>query len=320
MSTTVWFAVELSRVVEKGSYHTAILLANLMRIPFSDRVGLGPIVIAFAFALFAAPTAVSLAQDGGDVSGGMHVRIAEGIKRTGAKLVVPVPSDAESGKFYLPRYFASLRMTAWGDDKRASQATDDPSITITPEPDYWIVRWNVRPGSGTHLHITFDSAPLLAEQMVPIKASGDGSFDLPACKAFTAGEKVRFEPQTFKNTVGYWVGRNDNARWQIVVGRPGEFNVGILQGCGSGQGGSRAVVRVLTQMEASRGTPDAESHAEAKFEVLETGHFQDFQWRHVGKISIAKPGIYWIEVRPIAIEKNALMDIRRLQLVRLPSK
>ncbi|GAB5406407.1 MAG: hypothetical protein Aurels2KO_46380 [Aureliella sp.] len=275
------------------------------------------ILAAWIFVLSAMPAITADAQE---TSEGLPVRIAEGIERTGARLTVPVPADAKSGKFYLPRYFASLRMTAWGNGVEASQASDDKSISITPEPDYWVVKWNSRPEGGSHLHITFDSAPLLADQVVPIKAAGDGSFDLPAAMAFTAGEKVRFEPQTFKNTVGYWVGAEDNARWRIVVGRPGEFNVGVLQGCGSGQGGSQATVRVFEDSGSQKEPTDSQLHAQTKFEVLETGHFQNFQWRHVGTIAITKPGVYWVEVRPIAIKKNALMDIRRLHLVRLPSK
>lgn len=282
-----------------------------------SRFGQAFLRAVMCLALAANTFTTCFSQDG---AADLEVQIAEGIERSGANLTVPVPTDAESGKMYLPRYFASLRRTAWGDGERASQASDDPTISIKPEPDYWIVSWKDRPASATHLHVVFDSKPLLAEEMVPTKAAGDGSFDLPASSAFTSGEKVRFEPQTFKNTVGYWVGAQDNARWQIVVSQPGEFNVGILQGCGAGQGGSEAVVRAFRADDSGDLPAKAKPSDEAEFEVLETGHFQNFQWRHVGEITMDRPGIYWIEVRPIAIKKNALMDIRRLQLVRRPSK
>ena len=245
------------------------------------------------------------------------VELLRDIQRNGSQLTAPVPPDAKSGQVYLPRYFASLRTIHWATQDDAP-LTAEAAPTITPEPDYWIVKWDKRPPVATHLRVTFDKKPLLASELKPSQPAGDGTLDLPAALAFTKGEKVRFEPQTFKNTVGYWVGAQDHARWAIALDSEhthlGTYNVGILQGCGKGQGGSEAELRILPMQPGGSTSP----MAVLPFEVVETGHFQNFQWRQIGQIEVTEQGVFWLEIRPKKIKKNALMDVRRVVLTPAP--
>jgi len=157
-----------------------------------------------------------------------------------------------------------------------------------------------------------DAPPLLMTECKPIQATGDGSLFLPAHMATTTGDKIRYEPQTIKNTVGYWAGMQNSASWTLNVAKPGKFNVEILQGCGAGNGGSTA--EITLQPVASADKPAAQ----IEFEVLETGHFQNFLWRHLGEINVAVAGDYKLQISPKNIKRGALMDVRAVHLIRLP--
>ena len=153
---------------------------------------------------------------------------------------------------------------------------------------------------------------MLPSELKPIKPTSDGSFELFAHFASTHGEKLRYEPQPFKNTVGYWTGKKDYAAWTIQLDKPGRFNVAVLQGCGKGQGGSQAIMSFIAPVKDT--TPTIE------FDVVETGHFQNFLWVHLGEVELRHRGAVEINVAPKQIKKAALMDIRAIHLIRLPDK
>jgi hypothetical protein len=218
--------------------------------------------------------------------------------------------EATAGQVSIPRLAASLVSVAW-----LGHAPDD-SLSLKIEQTQWIVQWRKRPAAASVIVLTFDGNPKLMSEVKPILASGDGGIYLPASQATTSGDKIRYEPQTFKNTVGYWVGKQDFAQWKFEAVRPGKYNVGILQGCGVGQGGSRARLSVTGSVAAN--AADQEKTAELEFEVLETGHFQNFQWRHLGSIEIDPAGTQTLKLEPVEIKKNALMDVRAIHLVPVP--
>lgn len=133
-----------------------------------------------------------------------------------------------------------------------------------------------------------------------VEQSESGIIELPAHKAVTHGRLLRFEPQPFKNTVGYWADANDWVEWHLNVRRPGEFDVYVLQGCGTGQGGSVIEISV--------------GNAKTELTIEDTGHFQNFKRRTAGKLRIAA-GKHELQIRPISKAKNAVGDIRAVCLV-----
>ncbi|MCA9128385.1 MAG: hypothetical protein KDB22_14965 [Planctomycetales bacterium] len=233
-----------------------------------------------------------------------HDLIADAVvKRLQNRLIVAPKQLSDSGSVSIPRFFASLKSLQW-------QGHDEPAaISFVPEQEHWRISWKERPAGAERIVLRFDQPPLLAHELKLVTASGDGSFWLPAYMAHTTGEKVRYEPQPHKNTVGYWVGAQDLARWNLQIDEPGDFNVAILQGCGQGQGGSSAEISLQLGQSAV---------SNLKFQVAETGHFQNFQWRHVGTVSIQHPGEHVLQIAPITISRNALMDVRAVHLIRLP--
>lgn len=233
---------------------------------------------------------------------------SEGVTATRDKTTLYLKIDADvKGQVKIPRFAAALVDMSW-----QGSITDD-GINLRPEPDHWVINWKKRPAEDATLLIRFGSEPLMLVEVKPIKKTGDGSFFLPAHLATTRGEKIRYEPQTFKNTVGYWVGTNDNATWTIQLDKPGRFNVAVLQGCGKGQGGSTAS---MTFQRHDNDEPDAT----LEFEVVETGHFQNFQWVQLGEVELQHAGEVQVVVAPKQIKKTALMDIRAIHLIRLPDK
>jgi hypothetical protein len=204
----------------------------------------------------------------------------------------------------IPRLAAPIVGVNWLEELETPDA-----FKVHPEPNHWVISWESRPETATTIQIQLGDQPVLLSELEATGPTGDGSILLPAHRAATSGEKVRYEPQTHKNTVGYWVGKQDTATWKLVVDSPGKFNVAILQGCGTGQGGSQ----VRISLDAG-----GKQINQLDFEVQETGHFQNFQWRHLGEIEVSEAGEMSLTIAPIAIKNNALMDVRAIHLVRRP--
>ena len=135
------------------------------------------------------------------------------------------------------------------------------------------------------------------------RAAPGEAITLHARDAVVHGEKLRYEPEPHKNTLGYWTNPADWAEWPVEIARPGTFEVHVLQGCGEGQGGSEVRVSLGGQS--------------LTFTVQDTGHFQNFVWRHIGTLAIPKRGSYQLQVRPLTLASRAVMDLREVRLVRV---
>lgn len=125
---------------------------------------------------------------------------------------------------------------------------------------------------------------------------------LPAKSATVHGTNARYEPQPHKNTIGFWTKPEDWVSWDFEVPQAGVYEVEILQGCGNGCGGAEIAISVGEQ------TID--------FASEETGHFQNFIPRKVGKLKLAA-GKQTLEFRPKNKRGAAVLDLRQITL--LPS-
>lgn len=176
-------------------------------------------------------------------------------------------------------------------------------LQIAPKPAHWEIRLpQVDLASPLRLRITTVGRPWsarLPRVAVPATASSD-TILLGAHDANVVGQNLRYEPQPHKNTVGYWSRVEDWCWWNVYVERPGRYQVGVLQGCGKGHGGSRVEVRLAGQKLA--------------FTVEDTGGFQAFRQRTIGQVTISRPGLYSFEIRPLSKKTIAVMDVRQAQL------
>lgn len=130
----------------------------------------------------------------------------------------------------------------------------------------------------------------------------DGTLVLPAHRALTHGSKLQYEPPAHKNTIGYWVEAGDWVEWVVQVSAPGRYEVEILQGCGTGSGGSEVEVAL--------------AGSRLPFVVMETGGFQKFMPRRLGDIDIANPGEHRLQIRVRRKAGPAVMDVRQVVLRR----
>src|ERR1041385_2541273 len=128
-----------------------------------------------------------------------------------------------------------------------------------------------------------------------------GMITLAASNAVTHGTQMHYETSPLKNCLGYWFKPEDWAEWEFRLENPGTFEVELWQGCGQGQGGSDVAVEV--------------AKARLTFSVFETGHFQIFVPRKVGRVTFSKPGPYRLAIKPINKRASAIMDIRQVRLL-----
>ena len=126
-----------------------------------------------------------------------------------------------------------------------------------------------------------------------------GDVRLMAKDARIHAANMRYEPQSYKNTLGFWTKPEDWADWEFEVPAVGKYEIEITQGCGKGSGGAEVAVEVA-------GTT-------LKFTVQDTGHFQNFIQRTIGVVELSA-GKQTLAVKPQTKPGAAVMDLRRVVL------
>lgn len=134
----------------------------------------------------------------------------------------------------------------------------------------------------------------------------DGSIELPAKTATTYSEMMRYEPKPEKNCLGYWIDEKDWAEWVFEAGMPGKFKVSVVQGCGTGNGGSEVAVLVNDQT--------------LKFTVEDTGGFQEWKTLEIGEVEIKHAGEQKLAIMPLKKSAKAVMDIQKIFLEPVAAK
>lgn len=133
----------------------------------------------------------------------------------------------------------------------------------------------------------------------PLQAPATGTIVLHSRDAFVHGTVLRYEPQPFKNTLGWWGRADDWAEWIFDLPNPGRYSMEIFQGCGKGSGGSEVAFSVADQKLVTT--------------ILDTGHFQNFTHRTLGEIELPA-GRHSLKVQPIRKPGAAVMDLREILL------
>jgi hypothetical protein len=134
----------------------------------------------------------------------------------------------------------------------------------------------------------------------PVVQQADGEILLRSSQATTHSVMMRYEPATNKNCLGYWVNPSDWADWEFTVVQPGAFEVELWQGCGKDQGGSDVAVEI--------------GGRRFDFVVEDTGHFQNFIPRKLGRVQLAA-GVHTLAIRPQRKRAAAIMDVRQVRLL-----
>ncbi len=158
-------------------------------------------------------------------------------------------------------------------------------------------------GSAADLALKWANWRGLMDQSLPKRkqaVAGAGAIILHARDAKIHGAKLHYEPQPHKDTLGFWVQRDDWVEWTFQPPSTGVFEVQLLQGCGKGNGGAEVEVTVAGQTLTMK--------------VEETGHFQHFVPRTLGTVRLDQPGPTTLSVRGKTKPHGAVMDLRRIVL------
>jgi len=131
------------------------------------------------------------------------------------------------------------------------------------------------------------------------KPDQQGRIQLHASDAEVLGTILRYEPNPKKNTLGYWVRKEDQAAWDFQIPVAGRYQVTVHQGCGPGNAGS--LVHVLV------------GNVTLPFTVQETTGFQDFRPVVVG-VADLPAGRTRLTLAPQTKPGGAVMDVRLVTL------
>lgn len=213
---------------------------------------------------------------------------------TESALLIKLNSTEKSGEIKGARLANVVRKIHW-------LGYPDQELSLHPEPDSWSINFDSIPEKATTIVIELDGPPAVFDPKVVVTPSAENQIVLPAKLAETHGSTLRYEPQPHKNTVGYWSDEKDTASWQFGCAKTGVYEIDVLQGCGKGHGGSKVEVRVAGQA--------------LKFEVQETGHFQNFIWRTVGEVTLTESDSQTLQIVPVNKANGAVMDVRMVRLV-----
>jgi hypothetical protein len=134
----------------------------------------------------------------------------------------------------------------------------------------------------------------------PNPQAKDGTITMHARSALVSGVTLRYEPLPHKDTLGFWVNKDDFATFDFTLEKPGTYSVEVLQGCGANSGGSEVELAV--------------GEEKLMFTVKETGGFQNFEARGVGTLKLEKTGRYTLTVKAKTKPGGAVMDLRQLVL------
>jgi arylsulfatase A-like enzyme len=180
-----------------------------------------------------------------------------------------------------PKFNGKLAKQLYHDVDSSRFAFEDKAATMALKMESWRTLMN----------------SVLAKKKVE---SGAGAILLHAKDAKVHGTKLRYENPPNKDTLGFWVQKDDWAEWTFEVPGPGKFEVEVLQACGKGSGGSKVEFAVKSQA--------------LMMKVEETGHFQRFVPRTIGTMTFDAPGPINLTVRARTKPGAAVMDLRRVTL------
>ncbi len=152
--------------------------------------------------------------------------------------------------------------------------------------------------AGMNAAVKGDGAPG-EKRNKPFITPAQGDIRLHARDARVHGEKLRYEPQPQKDTLGFWTKPEDWADWEFEVKTPGRYEVEVTQGCGKGSGGAEVAVEIAGKT--------------LNFTVQDTGHFQNFIQRTIGEVEMPA-GRQTVAVKPKTKPGGAVMDLRRVVL------
>ena len=184
-----------------------------------------------------------------------------------------------------PKFNGKLARALYRDVDVSSLAMEEKAASISSRLEPWRKLMN--------------SVPTGPKKKSVDAESGVGVVILHGRDAKVHGAKLRYENPPQKDTLGFWVVKDDWVEWKFMSPSAGKFEVEILQAAGKGSGGAEIEIAVAGRTLTTK--------------VLETGHFQRFVPRVVGVVELTA-GEQTLTVRAKTRPGGAVMDLRRVVL------
>ena len=149
----------------------------------------------------------------------------------------------------------------------------------------------------------------IEKQQTKLKKTPSG-ITLLARDSLPHGKRIRFEPETYKNVVGYWTEVDDWVEWSMQIPKEGTYRVELHCGCGSGNGGSMVDV----QIDSPKADSTETLTQTLEWKVRDTGHFQNIVIEPLGVLKL-QAGAGKLRVKPKTKAAAAVADIREIHLI-----
>ncbi len=163
----------------------------------------------------------------------------------------------------------------------------------------WIVRLPAKapdPVDSVVL-LEIEGAPEVDNSIQPLP---DGTILLSAGDTTIHGYRARYTKGRGMDAVTRWTRRSQWLSWKFRVKKPGSFRVKITYSCPKGREGTRFSLRVDGNILSRK--------------VRSTGSSGKFLSFDLGRITLASPGVYQAEIRPVSVPKGLVMNFRSLRL------
>ncbi len=143
-------------------------------------------------------------------------------------------------------------------------------------------------------------------EAVPFRPAADGALTLAASDAELAGETFKLEDRHGGTNVGYWSAAGDVLRFPVALPQAGELGLTLRLACDDASAGGSAEIRLLDE--------DGAIVSRQALEVSSTGGWETFAERPIGALPVPARGRYTVEIVPVEIPGDGLMNFSRLVL------
>jgi alpha-L-fucosidase len=130
----------------------------------------------------------------------------------------------------------------------------------------------------------------------------DGRIVLPASEAEIHGNTPQYEQGGEKDQIGFWADPNDYVSWNLKAAKAGTYDVAVTYSCQPGAEGSRFTVQVAGQKLVATSRP--------------TQSWSTYRTEPLGSVTLAKPGVYELAVKPSAETTWKVIGLKSITLVK----
>jgi alpha-L-fucosidase len=141
----------------------------------------------------------------------------------------------------------------------------------------------------------------LPKSETAIQPRRDGKIVLPAREAEITGTTPQYEQGGEKDQIGFWADPNDYVSWNFKVAKAGSYDVAVTYSCQPGAEGSRFTVEAADQKLLGTSKP--------------TQSWSTYRTEPLGKITLAKPGICTLAVKPSTQTAWKVIGLKNVTLV-----